>query len=208
MNLRISSLENARRNPRKFAATSGKGFPSLSFKTYFDGAVKRHHESWSDDKVIDYFQENSKKRLQTQAHFDSRLVHYTKTLQTYIATYPAQGLGFVQGTLPICLPVGRHKISGKARNLNLRISPSGYTLVTVHLYDNDWPAELKWPLFQRAVAQKMDAGIDEVDIRSFCMESSVFSTVTYTAEEIRRAMDEASDLLDLLESYGYLLTDE
>jgi hypothetical protein len=201
MRLSFSQLEQARKNPRKFGQSYKPGainFSSKNFRTYLFAAIKRFHNGGSKEEVLQFFLEKSKEKLEGQNHFQARLTHYTKILDSYCDTFPDQGCRVIETGKRTSLKIRDHVLSGKIERLDLRLA-SGYRATTTQLNKADWENELRWPLVQKAIAQELACSTAEVEVGVFCFEDGKYGYRTFSNEEILAAENEAEHVLTEVE---------
>lgn len=203
MNLQFSRLEEARRNPKRFAdqLKQAKAWHpnNRHFRAYFDFATRRFHKGESVEKVIGFFVERCADKLSNQVGFHGRLNQYKKALATYCESFEQMDRDFVESQKAVSLPLGPHLLSGKVERFDLRIA-GGYSATITQMEKRDWEKELRWPLIQSALATECGCTVSEIEVGVYCFEDSSYSYRTFTVEEIADASLEATTLMEAIDS--------
>src|ERR1700733_2881187 len=189
MRLSFSQLEQARKNPIKFGQSyrpTAFKFSSKNFRTYLFAAIKRYHDGGSKEEVLQFFSEKSNEKLGSQNHFQARLTHYIKILDSYCDTFGDQRCSVIETGKRTSLKVGSHMLSGRIERLDLRLA-IGYRATATQLNKTECENELRWPLVQKAIARELACPIAEVEVGVFCFEDGKYTYRTFSDAEILAA---------------------
>jgi hypothetical protein len=202
MTLLFSQLEDARRNPARFAnaqAHGRAGFNSRNFRTYLLAATARFHRGMSKTEVLDYFEEKCATKLTQLGYWRQRTNNYKKMLSAYCDVFSPDKSQYVESHKKTSLRVGKHALTGEINRFDLR-DPTGYKATVIQLAPRVWKDELRWPLIQKAIANDMGCASSEVEIGVFSFDDGNYGSEIYSDHHIAAAESEAENVLTAVET--------
>jgi hypothetical protein len=203
MKMSFSQIEEARKNPSRFAARSLSGksqfFSQKNFRAYFFKALREFHRGKSKRQVLLEFDQLCENNLSRQTHFQGRFKHYHQVLANYCDSYASQGCRLIETRKKAGLTLNTHRLSGFVDRFDLLL-PIGYRATITQLYDVPWTDDLRWPLIQKGLADELGCSTDQVEVGIFCLETGAYSYNSFSSSEIAEAITEAESVLSAVES--------
>lgn len=203
MKLSFSQIEEARKNPARFAmrSVSGKArfFSQKNFRAYFFKAMREFHDGKSKRQVLSDFDRLCEGNLSQQTHYQGRFQHYRRILSGYCDSYPMQGCRCIETRKKAFLTLTSHRLTGFVERFDL-VLPRGYRATITQLYDMGWKHDLRWPLLQKGLADELGCSLDEVEVGVFCLQTGAYAYNCFSPTEVADAATEAQAVLSAVES--------
>jgi hypothetical protein len=198
----LSELESARANPTGFARRrieGSTGRPSLSRIRTVHLAAWRFHKGVRQDEVLEQFESMFRRnftRLEMLPGLSDQLDHYMRGFAASGTTVIEAPVRRVQ----IPMPEGSI-ITGELSRLDL--ADHGRYAAWVFLEaPHGWREELRMPLLQAAIADRLGVDPSAVSIGTYSFSLRLYDTAVFSRQQIRQAQLEASQLVRRLSELG------
>lgn len=199
----FSQIEEARKNPVRFAARRVSGKPTFfsqkNFRAYFFKAIREFHNGKSKRQVLLDFDQLCQSNLSGQTSYEGRFQHYHRILAGYCDSYAAQGCRCIETRKKAGLTFGHHRLTGYVERFDL-VLPVGYRATITQLYEKPWEHDLRWPLLQKGLADELGCPLDQIEVGVFCLQTGAYVYKSYSANEVSDALSEAEAVLTSVES--------
>ena len=158
-------------------------------------AVLRWHTSAAAATVVrQQLEDTLRNRFKNQARISETLDRF----DSYVGQYTASGFRFQRARMDVRLRLpdllAEHiEVTGQVT----RLDRLGFRFVACMLMstDTDWRSELRMPLIQTAVADKLKFVPDEVSVAAYCFETGVFQETRFNDTAFQSARGEIEDVL-------------
>lgn len=200
LNISISKLEQARKNPQVFAASlseipkgfGGSGSFNGTFKSYIG---KFHDDNENKEKYNRQLQDAYKLKFVENLKNNKRAEKYCKAFANYTDYMLEHGFGldnfFTRINLKLLSDVllgGNSPILSSSDTRNMAFS--------IEENPSSWQHELKYPILQKYLADKYyKCELDKVEIGVFNINSCQFELKVFNSIEIEEAFEEARNVL-------------
>ena len=191
--MRIShrDLERARGDPRGFLIFRSQrrfsGGPTRF--VYLRSAIRRYHKLGGDiDAAFEYLKGAfTTRRFGSLDQYRAYLAEYHRAFQELAAT-PFIVLEKMELRVSDNLTIG-----GQIDRVDL--TRDGYSVwIFLEHEQPGWESELRFPLIQGFCAQQLGAPLSELKVGVYFFDSALYSCVTYNAEQVAQAYNEAKRL--------------
>lgn len=136
-------------------------------------------------RLLDSFRLNNRQRRRGS---EDAIVAYADWLAV-------SGAVIVHDKLRLSMDVGHDMyVSGEVPRIYLDVPSGGYSAVFLGLQQSSWRSQLRMPLVQLAVAQRVDRSPEEVSVGVQELDGSHLEIVQYTVGELDDAMEEIRHL--------------
>lgn len=206
MKISFRDLENARRDPVAFGRSlvrpaQGGGMNRGYFMDWRDAVLKWESQNIGATQVRNELQATLERRFtgkgsalrttQTLARFDE-----------FVAAETTRRYRFQRSRMDIELHLAELaqsplRVSGEVPLLH-RFG-TRYIATLLLSQDVDWEQELRTPLLQMAVADKLNLFYGEVSIAAYLYPQGVFEEVTFDDAELQRSKQEVLEVLTVVE---------
>lgn len=200
LKISIAKLEDARKNPKAFAATlneAAKGFGSSgSFSGTFRNYIgKFHNDNENKDKFHKQLQDAYKLHFVENAANNKRAEKYCKAFSSYTHYMLEHGFGldnfFTRIDLKLLSDVslgGNSPVLSSSDTCNMAFS--------IEENPSSWQYELKYPILQKYLAEKYyKCELEEVEMGIFNINSCQFELKVFDSVEVEEAFEEARNVL-------------
>ncbi len=204
MMLSLSQLERARRNPAKFVAAEmrrpGSFFNSKTFYFYFVLAAQKFHRGeLTERKALDFFALKCQEKLESLKGFEQKLPLYWKKLERYFELFEALGNQAIQTQKRVRFsPAPPHVLTGAIARFDI-VPAGGYAATLFEMKTSDWKNQIRMPILQRALADELGCGLEEVKMGVYCVEAEEHSYTTFGEDAVLEAIAGVTHLLGELE---------
>jgi hypothetical protein len=191
--LSLSRLEEARRNPERFAANMARAggmkmsrTRALQLATYYF-----HRQDQDPDAALRYLVDLYSRNFKTPENLPKLEEH----LQDYIADYKRRGTTTYQVQGRLAIPVTSDPdvlFTGELGRADL--GGGHYAVWLFGMKRFDWASELRMPLIQAAVAQRHGVGPDLVSVGWYFFEPGEYDAETFNSQQIESAREEAEKI--------------
>ena len=199
----FSRIEEARKNPVRFAARAVSGkkpfFSHKNFRAFFFKALREFHAGKAKRLVLSEFDNWCDSNLSRQANYQARFQHYRRVLALYCDSYGALGCRCIETRKKALLNINTHSVTGLIDRFDL-VLPVGYRATMTQLYDLPWKHDLRWPLLQKAVSDEMGCAVEQVQVGIFCLETGAYDYHSFSDPEVTNAVAEAESVLSAVEA--------
>ncbi len=195
MKLPLRDLERLRADPRSFGQPRSF-FTGMSKNRALHLAVYKFHKERNDlVQATNYFENLYRKSFKAVADMDDWL----DQLATYAAAHKARGYVTVEAGRRTSAVSGNVELTGEIPRLDLDLSPGRAYAVWILVRDaGRWWDELRMPLMQAHVADRMHVARDRVAVGVYDFETETHDQECFGTVDIERAEEElyrlASDI--------------
>jgi hypothetical protein len=201
MKIPHKELERVRRNPGIYRGVNlGASHPFSSYPTasMFRLALMEYHKSNLISEAISYFETSfDAHRKETKANKKTK-DEFITYLMLYDESYNDLGVSTFKAFPRIAVPLNREVLSsGEVLRIDI-IPQGGYSTYILEKESREWRNELRMPLIQSFLSNELNCHPGEIRVGMYFYQSGAHSSTTYTSKEIRRAVEEASEIADIL----------
>lgn len=200
LKISIAKLEQARANPKAFAASLSDISTGFGSKGSFNGTFKTfigkfHNETEDRDKLNQKLHDAYKLQFVENVANNRRAEKYCEAFSNYTDYMLEHGFGLDNFFTRIDLKV-LSDVSLGGNSPILSSSDTRNMIFSIEESPNDWIYELKYPILQKYLAEKYyECKIDEVEIGVFNIHTAQFELKTFDDLEIEDALKETRNVL-------------
>lgn len=201
MKIPHKELERVRRNPTIYRGVNfglGHAFSRYPTASMFRLALMEYHKSNLIAAAISYFETSfDAHRKETKANEETR-DEFINYLTRYDESYNDLGVSTFKAFARIAIPLNRQVLlSGEVLRIDI-IPQGGYSTYILEKESREWRNELRMPLIQGFLSNELNCRPGEMRVGMYFYQSGIHLSTTYASKEIRRAVEEASEIADIL----------
>jgi hypothetical protein len=185
-------LESLRSDPAAWVASKKSGgFPRFGYGAALRNAVSHFHKTGDSSAALAHMLASlDKNNLNNQ----QRRQESEDDLAAYIHALAKSNSIFIERNPKVFLPLGNGVIlGGLISKIDLNPTDGSYQAILLGPFSATWKDELRMPLIQRAIANKMKRDESDVQVGVQALGDALM-LASYSAHEIDEAFDEATEL--------------
>lgn len=201
MNISHADLESCRRNPAgwvslKLRATTGG--PRAGYDGLTKLAIYAFHRTGDRQQSLEHLRGLLERRDLRTAYLVERSM---QRLDSYIDWIEGEQPAVALWKLRILLPLGSGwAVGGELSRVDIDLATGGYRALLIGTRPDDWRGQLRMPLLQRAVAEKMQRPQEEVSVGFQDLDGGRLEITGYSEADVAAAVNEAQQLAIALRS--------